>query len=163
QYLKIEGETWFVDETGTAVVWIVNTNNVTVNNSGSGAGFVGIQTPTTYFMSVYLSPIEGIKYSGSDHQFVTFNVALASAPVSQRDLSKRKWNARRLGLEALRASLPRSWSILQNNPTSDACSETEKIVLNTMKEITAACEAFMPRLKNQSFHRPTYWWSTDIA
>ncbi|CAG5073093.1 Protein of unknown function [Cotesia congregata] len=70
----------------------------------------------------------------------------------------RKWNAKRLDLEAFKASLARSWSILQNNPTSDTCSETEKAVLNTMKEIAAACDASMPRLKNQSFHRPAYWW-----
>ncbi|CAG5108043.1 Protein of unknown function [Cotesia congregata] len=75
----------------------------------------------------------------------------------------RKWNAKRLNPEALRASLARSWSILQNNPTPDTCSETEKAVLNTMKEIAAACDASMPRLKNQSFHRPAYWWSTNIA
>ncbi|CAG5096641.1 Protein of unknown function [Cotesia congregata] len=32
-----------------------------------------------------------------------------------------------------------------------------------MKEIAAACDASMPRLKNQSFHRPANWWSADIA
>ncbi|CAG5103017.1 Protein of unknown function [Cotesia congregata] len=152
QYLNIEGKTWFADETGTAAIWIVNTKNVTVNNSGSGAGFVWIQTPTTYFMSVYLSPNEGISVVG-----------LAFAPVSQCDVSKRKWNAKRLDPEALKASLARSWSILQNNTTPDTCSETEKAVLNTMKEIAAACDASMPWLKNQRFHRPAYWWSADIA
>ncbi|CAG5078505.1 Protein of unknown function [Cotesia congregata] len=32
-----------------------------------------------------------------------------------------------------------------------------------MKKIAAACDASTPRLKNQSFHRPAYWWSVDIA
>ncbi|CAG5102810.1 Protein of unknown function [Cotesia congregata] len=96
-------------------------------------------------------------------KFVTFSVKLSFAPVSQRNVSKRKWNAKKLDPEALKASLARSWSILQNNTTPDACSETEMAVLNTMKEIAAACEASMPRLKNQKFHRPAYWWSTDIA
>ncbi|CAG5090602.1 Protein of unknown function, partial [Cotesia congregata] len=130
QYLNIEGKTWFADKTGTAAIWIVNTKNVTVNNSGSGAGFVWIQTPTTYLMSVYLSPNEGIS---------------------------------KLDPEALRASLAKSCSTLQNNPTPDTRSETERTVLNIMKEISAACDASMPRLKNRSFHRPAYWWSTDIA
>lgn len=34
--------------------------NATANNSGRGADFVWINTSTTYFMSVYLSPNEGI-------------------------------------------------------------------------------------------------------
>ncbi|CAG5093158.1 Protein of unknown function [Cotesia congregata] len=32
-----------------------------------------------------------------------------------------------------------------------------------MKEIAAACDASMPRLKTRSFHRLAYWWSPDIA
>ncbi|CAG5100533.1 Protein of unknown function [Cotesia congregata] len=91
------------------------------------------------------------------------SVGLAFSPVSQRDNSKRKWNVRKLDPEALRASLARSCSTLQNIPTPDTCSETERTVLNMMKEISAACNASMPQLKNRSFHRPAYWWSTDIA
>ncbi|XP_060530482.1 uncharacterized protein LOC132704486 [Cylas formicarius] len=188
----------FANETGTVALWIANTKNVTAINSGSGAGFVWIQTPTAYFMSVYLSPNEGIsvfrqklatiedaivkfnggvivagdfnaksaewgaafsdtkgnevadaaarldlivlntentttfrrsgyqesilditlatpgiantieswtvseEYSGSDHQYVTFSVGLVPGSAPQCTLYKRKWNASKLDLDALR-------------------------------------------------------------
>ncbi|XP_044575162.1 uncharacterized protein LOC123258970 [Cotesia glomerata] len=60
QYLNLQDRAWFADKTGTAAIWIVNTKNVTTINSESGAGFVWIQTPITYFISIYLSPNEGI-------------------------------------------------------------------------------------------------------
>ncbi|XP_074100578.1 uncharacterized protein LOC141528431 [Cotesia typhae] len=60
QHLNLHDRTWFADETGTAAIWIVNTKNITANTSESEAGFVWIQTPTTYFMSVYSSSNEGI-------------------------------------------------------------------------------------------------------
>ncbi|XP_074115212.1 uncharacterized protein LOC141537905 [Cotesia typhae] len=54
RYLNIEGKTWFADKSGTAAIWIANLKKE------SGAGFVWIETFTTYLMSFYLSPNEGI-------------------------------------------------------------------------------------------------------
>nr|AGO14404.1 hypothetical protein CsmBAC4b19.2 [Cotesia sesamiae] [Cotesia sesamiae Mombasa bracovirus] len=58
QYVNIQGNTWFADKSDTAAIWIINSKKVTVNDSGEG--FVWIKTPKTYFVSVYLSPNEGI-------------------------------------------------------------------------------------------------------
>ncbi|XP_046687812.1 uncharacterized protein LOC124373489 [Homalodisca vitripennis] len=60
QYLHTKDSTWFADESGTAAIWITNSKKVTVMDKGSGPGFVWIKTPMTYFISVYLSPNEGI-------------------------------------------------------------------------------------------------------
>ncbi|XP_074110250.1 uncharacterized protein LOC141534664 [Cotesia typhae] len=61
QHRNIQDKVWFTDGSSTAAIWIANTKNITVDNSGSGSGFVWIKTPTTYFMSVYHSPNEGIR------------------------------------------------------------------------------------------------------
>ncbi|XP_074099924.1 uncharacterized protein LOC141528002 [Cotesia typhae] len=60
QYVNIQGNTWFADKSDTAAIWIINSKKVTVNDSGGGEGVVWIKTPKTYFVSVYLSPNEGI-------------------------------------------------------------------------------------------------------
>ncbi|CAH2107373.1 unnamed protein product [Euphydryas editha] len=60
QHSNLEDKTWFTDETNTAAIWTVSSNNVTIINSGCGARFVWIKTSMTYIMSVYLSPNEGI-------------------------------------------------------------------------------------------------------
>lgn len=60
QHSNLTDRTWLTDKTGTAAIWVVNPSKVTTNNSGSGEGFVWIKTSTTHFISVYLSPNEGI-------------------------------------------------------------------------------------------------------
>ncbi|XP_044578925.1 uncharacterized protein LOC123261396 [Cotesia glomerata] len=259
QHLTIQDRARFADKSGTAAIWIANTKNITVDNSGSGSGFIWIKTPTTYFISVYLSPNEGIRvfrqkmadiedaigkfneevivagdfnakwaewgadfsdtrgnevadfaarldlivlntgntttfrrpgyqesilditlatprianmiedwtvseeYSGSDHQNMTFSIRLAPIPVPRRDHRPRKWNARKLDLEALRTSLTRSSSSFQNNLIPNTRNETETLVSKAMEVIVASCDASMPRMKERGFHRPAYWCIQDIA
>lgn len=259
QHINLHGRSWFADETGTAALWIVNTEKVTIINTGRGAGFVWIHTPTTYFMSVYLSPNEGIsvfrqklanienamdgfngeiiiagdfnaksaewgatfsdtrgnevsdvaarrdlivlntgnastfrrpgyqesvlditlatpgianmiegwtvseEYSGSDHQHVTFSIGRVPILGSRHDHQPRKWNARKLDIEALRTFLARESSALQSSPTPSTRSEAEATASRAMRLIVTACNASMPRLRKQGFHRPAYWWSQEIA
>ncbi|XP_060525734.1 uncharacterized protein LOC132701656 [Cylas formicarius] len=231
QHSNFQDGLWFADETGTAALSIANTKNITAINSGSGAGFVWIETPTAYFMSVYLSPNEGIsvfrqklatiedaigkfnggvivagdfnaksaewgaafsdtrgnevadaaarldlivlntgntttfrgpgyqesviditlatprigntieswtvseEYNGSDHQYVTFSVGLVPGSAPQCTLYKRKWNASKLDVDALRTSFIRSIPTLQRNPSPSTRKETEEIVTRTMNII----------------------------
>ncbi|XP_026481073.1 uncharacterized protein LOC113387902 [Ctenocephalides felis] len=60
QYMNIQDKSWFADKSSTAAIWIINSKEVTVNENGSEEGFVWIKTPTTYCVSVYLSPNERI-------------------------------------------------------------------------------------------------------
>ncbi|KAJ8939204.1 hypothetical protein NQ318_019445 [Aromia moschata] len=76
QHSNLRDGTWYPDDTGTAAIWIVNTTKVTVNSSGCGAGFVWIETPTAYFMSVYLSPNEGIITLGKCHTAIFLKLGI---------------------------------------------------------------------------------------
>ncbi|XP_026476037.1 uncharacterized protein LOC113381301 [Ctenocephalides felis] len=60
-------------------------------------------------------------------------------------------------------SLTRGWVTLESHPFPTNSSETKNIVTKTMKIITAACNASMPRRKTQDLHRPAYWWTCEIA
>ncbi|XP_026471325.1 uncharacterized protein LOC113375608 [Ctenocephalides felis] len=257
QYMNIQNKAWFADKSGTAAIWITNSKKITINDNGSGEGFVWIKTPTTYCVSVYLSPNEGIsvfrqkmasiedtlgkfdgevivagdfnaksaewgaeysdtrgndvadfaarldltvlntgsittfrrpgyqesilditfatartanmigdwtvseEYSGSDHQHVTFSIG--SGPTRPSNFCKRRWNAKKLDQEALRAALEQNASTLQADPKPSTRRETEETVLKTMNAIVTSCNASMPRPKNQRVHSPAYWWSSEIA
>ncbi|XP_074109276.1 uncharacterized protein LOC141534031 [Cotesia typhae] len=120
QYLNIEGKTWFADKMGTAAIWIVNTKNVTVNNIRSGAGFVWIQTPTTYFMSVYLSPNEGIsvfrqKLSNIEDAVTKFDGEVIVA--GDFNAKSTEWGA--------------ALSDTRGNEVADVAARLDLIVLNT--------------------------------
>ncbi|KAG8335100.1 hypothetical protein J6590_076902 [Homalodisca vitripennis] len=77
------------------------------------------------------------EYSGRDHQHITFSIGTAPTPAPQHNLQKKKWNARKLDLEALRDFLTRNSSSFQNNPTPNIRHETEATVSKTMGLITA--------------------------
>ncbi|XP_026471509.1 uncharacterized protein LOC113375778 [Ctenocephalides felis] len=102
------------------------------------------------------------EYTGSDHQSIIYGIEETTHHV-HRDYERCSWNTRKLDIDALRESLTRGWVTLESHPFPTNSSETENIVTKTMKIITAACNASMPRRKTQDLRRPAYWWTCEIA
>lgn len=61
QYRNKDSQHWYADLTGTAAIWVVDTQMVSVSRSGCGNGYVWITGKKGTFVSCYLSPNEGIQ------------------------------------------------------------------------------------------------------
>uniref|UniRef100_A0A6M2DQW1 Putative 115 kDa protein in type-1 retrotransposable element n=1 Tax=Xenopsylla cheopis TaxID=163159 RepID=A0A6M2DQW1_XENCH len=103
------------------------------------------------------------QYTGSDHQSITFWIEQISNFEQHQNRAKRSWNDRKIDLDALRKSLLQGWAALKSYPLPTTCSETEMLVAKTMKIITKACDASMPRRKTKHSRNPAYWWTNEIA
>ncbi|XP_074099932.1 uncharacterized protein LOC141528009 [Cotesia typhae] len=120
QHLNIQNKAWIADKSRTATVWIANTKNITADNSGNGSGFVWIKTPTTYFISVYLSPNEGIwmfrqKMADIKNAIGKFNEEVIVAGVF--NVKSAEWGA--------------DFSDTRSNEVADFTARLDLIVLNT--------------------------------
>lgn len=60
QYCGMGGRNWYPDTTGTAAIWVKNPSMFPVTEMGKGDGYVWVRSENTTYVSVYLSPNEGI-------------------------------------------------------------------------------------------------------
>lgn len=99
------------------------------------------------------------EYTGSDHQYITFNLLRARRVDAGNHTRPARWNVSKLNRETLIAAIDRGKaSALKSNGPARTLADA------TMGLIRRACDASMPRKK--SLHgkkKPVYWWTEDIA
>nr|CAH7737723.1 unnamed protein product [Callosobruchus chinensis] len=61
QYKNSNGRNWFSDRTGTAAIWVRNSESLHISKSGEGDGFVWVRINNITFISCYFSPNEGME------------------------------------------------------------------------------------------------------
>ena len=101
-------------------------------------------------------------YTGSDHQYIHFEISKTSECHSDKQKKLSKWNTDKLNEQ-------RFIEVLARRIPEDNCqniiekTEAESLVNSVMRLITQACEAAMPRKTTRHSKRPVYWWTPEIA
>lgn len=102
------------------------------------------------------------EYTGSDHQYVTFNIKSHVQTSSTQE--HHKFNIRKMDIGKLSTSIRASLAMVMQEPSSsEGRGKAEEVVDKTMKAIKKACEISMPRLGNRPNRRHIYWWTEQIA
>ena len=98
-------------------------------------------------------------YTGSDHQYITFEVQMARTILGINATKRLNWNVARLDERKLKTEITTGAQTLNTIPQRD----TEALVNATMDLVYRACNASMPRKRLRNNKRPVYWWLIDIA
>lgn len=103
-------------------------------------------------------------YTGSDHQYITFNVHTAGRIEPENTEGNVKWNVAKLDIEKMVDSL-RNYQEDEIQATEELQGRmrAESTVQTTMNAITQACEVSMPLKRRMESRRPVYWWTEEIA
>lgn len=101
-------------------------------------------------------------YTGSDHQYITFEILERSQRRANLQNKPFRWNLERMNVEKFREELSKGVQVAQG-PVTDERTATEMLVASTISLIATACEASMPRKKPRHGNPPAYWWTSEIA
>lgn len=144
---------------------VVNTGSTpTYRRPGFGNSIPDITMVSTGLISNSVDWRVMEDYTGSDHNYITFQL-LDDRPVHRaRIQGSRGWNTRRLDgaklIEFLGTNPACNIPTLQTNPTR---YEVETRVDETVHFIQRSCDASMPRKKLWKGRREAYWWTSEIA
>lgn len=102
-------------------------------------------------------------YTGSDHQYISFQIKSPQRQVRENCQGHVRWNAEKLDQYKMAAILRNDMdgSMLAGSHLSGK-RKAEAVVDAVMKTIRKACEESMPR-KIRYNKRPVYWWTDEIA
>lgn len=122
-------------------------------------------TPDITLASEILAPrvrswavLEG--YSGSDHQYITFEVRSTRERMPHIDAPLRRWNVGRMNRDRFSETLARETQTIER--ATDMAS-TESYITAVMRAISVSCEASIPQSRPRNGKPPVYWWTTEIA
>lgn len=99
-------------------------------------------------------------YTGSDHQYIIFEVREEYRQRREHCDRTFRWNAERMDVDRFAAVLYRG---VPESLEADGRIDAEELVASTMRLVTEACEASMPRKFPRHGKRPAYWWTAEIA
>lgn len=97
-------------------------------------------------------------YTGSDHQYITYDVQRGPRRTARSTLRAVGWNVNKLSQENFARSIEAG-----KNAVLEETGSPEKIVKSTMALIKQACDASMPRKRTKCKRTAVYWWSNEIA
>ena len=61
QYQRVVGPGWFADTSGTAAIWVRNSQKFPIEKSGAGDGYVWITSNRVTYISCYLTPSDDME------------------------------------------------------------------------------------------------------
>lgn len=101
-------------------------------------------------------------YTGSDHQYIFFQIGDRLQNIKIEQPKPRRWNPDKLNV--LQFCRVLAQGINKNEQQSvNRKAKAERLVNSTMRLITKACDASMPRNKQRHSKPPIYWWTSEIA
>ncbi|XP_046661608.1 uncharacterized protein LOC124354883 [Homalodisca vitripennis] len=110
----------------------------------------------TFASESLLSRISGWRvvedYTGSDHQYIVFDLHDLNRRVSASRDGPRRWNTNKLDVVKFTEVISRG---AQANPGE---AGAEALVTSTMELFVSACDRSMPRKKLRRGKQPVYWW-----
>ena len=154
------------DSRGRRIIEMAARTNLFVANEGKvptfrRSGCIGTIPDITIVSEELLGKVNNWRvteeYTGSDHQYILFEIKCPKDKMTQKPLRIKKWNVAKLDEELF------TWALNNFNTellTSDAT--TNVLVTNAMQLITMACEIAMPR-KRYSKRKSVYWWTEEIS
>ncbi|XP_046817525.1 uncharacterized protein LOC124423629 [Vespa crabro] len=102
-------------------------------------------------------------YTGSDHQYVLFDVH-DRRPVVTFAKRLSRWNNTRMDRERLSSEIKEGWRFHQNASVSlSPQAQARMITAATMQLIQKACAIAVPKKSTKWQRRPAYWWTNEIA
>ena len=104
-------------------------------------------------------------YTGSDHQYITFEVLRDRTPTHRPDICRLpRWNYEKMDKSRFTAELRRGIDSINNQHQHlEGQEAAETRVHETMLLIQRACNASMPRKRSPRNRQPVYWWTQEIA
>ncbi|XP_046681479.1 uncharacterized protein LOC124368248 [Homalodisca vitripennis] len=115
----------------------------------------------TFASESLLSRISGWRvvedYTGSDHQYIVFDLHDLNRRVSASRDGPRRWNTNKLDVVKFTEVISRG---AQANPGE---AGAKALVTSTMELFVSACDRSMPRKKLRRDKQPIYWWTEEIA
>ncbi|XP_053960468.1 uncharacterized protein LOC128864739 [Anastrepha ludens] len=96
-------------------------------------------------------------YNGSDHQYITYCVGETNTSATKYNKSSRKWNARKLDRPKLIAKID------ENESNHEEPNSARLKIQITLRRLTQACSAAMPRIKGAHPKKSVYWWTDEIC
>ncbi|XP_046815345.1 uncharacterized protein LOC124422639 [Vespa crabro] len=102
-------------------------------------------------------------YSGSDHQYILFDVH-DRRPTVTTPVRPPRWIIAKMDRERLSSVLNEGWRSLQIASASlSPHAQSRTITAATMQLIQKACTIAVPKTKKKWQSRPAYWWTNEIA
>lgn len=101
-------------------------------------------------------------FTGSDHQYITFQLQAKNKVQSVRTHRPKRWNTAKMDEKVFESEITRGTAVVtqQDNEKEE---NSGLVVERTMALIRRACDASMPQKKNNKNRYPAYWWSEEIA
>lgn len=161
------------DTRGRLVLEMAARLNLTVLNRGSTPTYrrpgFGNSIPDITMISENLAPRANDwevmeDYTGSDHNYISFRVVDGVEHHLEPNSLQTEWNVSKINKEVFLA-------FIDNNPVSSqaefhetaASINAESLASSTMRLISGACAAAMPRKRHWVGRPPKYWWTAEIA
>ncbi|XP_035723753.1 uncharacterized protein LOC118442357 [Vespa mandarinia] len=102
-------------------------------------------------------------YTGSDHQYILFDVHDRKPAVTSVKRPPR-WNIARMDRERLSSVIEEGWRSQQSTSASlSPPTQARLISAATMQLIQKACAIAVPKNGTKWQRRPVYWWTNEIA
>lgn len=101
-------------------------------------------------------------YSGSDHQYISFEVHDRAQQQQHQGKTLRRWNVAKMDEAKFHEALSRGLEDA-GEPGGNDSTPAETFVSSTMSLIEMACRASMPQSRPRHGKRPVYWWTPEIA
>lgn len=103
-------------------------------------------------------------YTGSDHQYISFNVRKKLHQIKVEKRQNLGWNSSKINKAALGKALNNKEKLLKPmTSTHFTREEAEELVDKTMELITKSCDITMPKRALKTRRIPVFWWTADIA
>ncbi|XP_046143224.1 uncharacterized protein LOC123988176 [Osmia bicornis bicornis] len=103
-------------------------------------------------------------FTGSVHQYITFQISSGRAAQHRNPQRPLGWNTAKLDEEKFAECLSRGLGGISSAPgVRPDRSFAEALVSDTMRLITRACDASIPRKKPWKGRAQAYWWTDQIA
>lgn len=149
---------------GCALVEAMSTIDVVLLNTGDKPTFVRGEASSivdvTFVSSILakrnISWNVAEVYTGSDHQALCWEVSNHQAKRRKVGIKPidRGWRVSTFDPELFKLAL-------DDHPTQS--NNPSEMASDTIKKVTTACDATMPRRRNKNLLPPVYWWNDNIA
>ncbi|XP_051153647.1 uncharacterized protein LOC127276936 [Leptopilina boulardi] len=99
-------------------------------------------------------------YTGSDHQYITFDVSKIKNSPTKEDNRAPRWNIDKLNEEKFRKAIidgSNEIAIMGNT------KNLQKLTKDTIHVLQKACNISMPNKHGNKRRRPVYWWTKEIT